>query len=305
MKKALVLFIIVSLFFTINSFSESNEKITLSTTKEGDVQTTQTNKKDNDTPSAPSNNSNVGLPTFEELLESQQHFGIMYNWGLSWGWITRIKKQENRSNFVWNDKLVGAFFEVQSHNLLSLGNFLSFNFTGRVAIHYPYSYTFNKVPQFAKQTILYNIDLFIAPVLTMNIFKIARLDLELGLHVSYQLSDKWHYWNIGPGVKFDLEFPISSSWTAIIGGLFSWDNGNLGTNGRMQPLNYVYEYQGQIGARYSYNFRNPFSYIPYKSPKSKRAQEKLIIKVHPEEKARIKAERKAAREEKKNKESAS
>ncbi len=239
------------------------------------------------------------IPTYQELLDSQRHMGVMFNWGAAWGNVTRIKKQSGRSNFVWNDSLLGLFFEVQSHDMLQPYKYAGINFVGRTAVYYPYRYTFNKHPQSPKQTLLYAFDFFTGPQVNFSIMDAVRVNFAPGVHWSYQLSDKWHYWSLGPGVKIDTELPVSSRWTILMGGMFSWDNANLGTNARMQPLDFAWEYQAQFGARYSYNCRNPFSYIKYKEPKGLRAKEKLIMKVWPSEKARIKAERKARAEQRK------
>lgn len=239
------------------------------------------------------------VPEFQEILDSQRHFGLVYNWGLAMGSVTRIVKQTSRSNFVWNDSLMGAYFELQSHDLMTFNDFMNLNFMGRTAIYYPYHYTFNKHPQEAKTPILYAFDFFTAPVLTFSVFDVVRFNVEPGLHWAYQLSDKWHLWSLGPGIKLDAELPVSSSWNVLLGWMFTWDNGNLGSNKRMQPYDVVYEYQWQLGARYSPNCRNRFSYIKYREPKSQRKKEKLVMKTWPEQKARIKQERKEAREAKK------
>ena len=223
------------------------------------------------------------IPTLQEMVAAQKKFGIMFNEGLAWGNLTRIKKQVGRSNFVWNDTMVGLFFEVQSHDLWEPWDWLSVNFMGRTAVYYPYAYTFNKHPQSPKQTLLYNFDFFTAPVVTFNILDVVRINVAPGIHWCYQLTDKWHYWNLGPGIKADVELPLSSRWTLLIGNLFSWDNGNLGTNARMQPLDYVWEYQVQFGCRYSFHKLNKFSFIPYKTPKSKKVINKMKMEVMSDE----------------------
>lgn len=207
--------------------------------------------------------------TINEKVAEQYHFGVLHNWGASWASITRIQKKDNVSNFVWNDKMIGAFYEVQSHDLLTFSDLIAINFTGRLAVYYPYNYTFRKVPQMPTQVLLYAFDVFTAPVLTLNFHDRVRIDLEFGLHLLYQLNDMWHYFHIGPGAKLDVEFPVSPRWTVLLGGMFSWDNGNYGNNGTQRPFDYTWEYQVQIGARCSMSYLNRNSYITYKPKKPK------------------------------------
>lgn len=196
----------------------------------------------------------------EQKVYGPNKFSIMMNYGIAWAKITRIQTQEKRSNFVWQDDLIGLFYSLQSRNA-------PLNFLAKISAYYPYQYEFNKFPQKSKQVILYAFDLDFGPIWTIPIFKIATLDLCPLLNIRYQLSDKFHHIDLGIGVLAGLEFPISQGFTILLNGEFIYSNGNLGTNNRMQPYNYVWSYNAQLGVRFSKKRApNQFYYI---KPKSK------------------------------------
>ncbi|MDE7291525.1 MAG: hypothetical protein K2N58_05710, partial [Treponemataceae bacterium] len=217
-------------------------------------------------------------PTIEELTANQYHFGILQNWGLSAASVTRIQKKSDMSNFVWNDKMIGIFYEAKSHDFIRLGEHTELNFLARMAIYYPYSYTFRNVKQIANQVILYAFDWFVAPSFSISFCDRIILDSQLGLHIMYQLHDMWEYLNLGVGIKLNVEFPISSRWTVIAGGMFSFENSNFGSNKNMRPFDYVWTYQAQFGVRYSKKYLNRHSYIKYKP---KPLKTKKVRKISP------------------------
>ena len=215
-------------------------------------------------------------PTINELTANQYHFGILQNWGLSAAFVTRIQKKSDMSNFVWNDKMIGVFYEAKSHDFIRLSNNTELNFIARMAIYYPYNYTFRDVKQIPTQVILYAFDWFTAPTFSISFRDRIIFDTQLGLHIMYQLHDMWKYLNLGVGLKLNVEFPISSRWTLIAGGMFSYDNGNFGSNRNMRPFDYVWEYQAQIGARYCKKYLNRRSYIKYRPKPLKTKRVKKI-----------------------------
>ena len=215
-------------------------------------------------------------PTINELTANQYHFGILQNWGLSAAFVTRIQKKSDMSNFVWNDKMIGVFYEAKSHDFIRLSNNTELNFIARMAIYYPYNYTFRDVKQIPTQVILYAFDWFTAPTFSISFRDRIIFDTQLGLHIMYQLHDMWKYLNLGVGLKLNVEFPISSRWTLIAGGMFSYDNGNFGSNRNMRPFDYVWEYQAQLGARYCKKYLNRRSYIKYRPKPLKTKRVKKI-----------------------------
>lgn len=213
--------------------------------------------------------------TISELIDQQgRRFGFLHNWGVAWGSITRIQTQSGRSNFVWNDKLVGAYYELTTNNFLVMGRHINVNVFARHAVFYPYAYTFNKVKQETVQTILYGIDFFTGVKLSLSLWDWVNVSVKPGAHLYYQLHDKWHYFHIGAGLGLEAEMPISSRWSFNVGGMWTWDNANLGTNKKMQPYDFAWQYQAQLGFRYSKKKLNPKSFIPYRPrpPKKKRVR---------------------------------
>ena len=59
----------------------------------------------------PNLNENTGAPA------STDKIFVVYNEGFAASWVTRIIRQETRSNFVWQDTLLGAYFGIQTRNL--------------------------------------------------------------------------------------------------------------------------------------------------------------------------------------------
>lgn len=180
---------------------------------------------------------------------------VIFNEGAAFANVTRIEKQSGRSNFVWQNSMLGAFFEVQSKNMRPLNSLI------RVAAFYPFACKFNKVPQVQKQTILYAFDLFAGPIVETDMWKYVRIKLSTGLHYMYQLSDEYHLHYLGVGFLAGLELPVSAGWTVLVDGIFDLDYPNFGTNRMMQPFDLSWQYHLNAGVRYSKKARNTYSYI--------------------------------------------
>lgn len=212
------------------------------------------------------------------------------NEGVEYAFVTRIQSQSipnkgdtnKRSNFVWQDHLIGAFYELKSKNFYV-------NFLGRVSVFYPFAHTFNGMENTPKQVILYAFDMFTAPYVTFDC-NYLRINLGPGLHAMYQLSDEYHLWYLGAGQQLGLEFPVARHWTILLDGLFTFDNANLGTNRYVQPFDWSYQFHASLGVRYSVRGTNKY---PYAHKPHIRTAEEI-------EEKRVKAEeKKAAREAKK------
>lgn len=78
------------------------------------------------------------------------------------------------------------------------------------------------------------------------------------------MADRWHYVHLGIGGVARLDMPLAKRWTLFFDGIASYDYGNLGTNGEMEPYDYVWQYQLGFGVRYSKKAENKYSYIPSK-----------------------------------------
>lgn len=208
---------------------------------------------------------------------------VMFDEGLSFAQITRISKQEGRSNFVWQDYLIGAHVAVMTENIKP------FDLMLRVSAFYPFYHTFNGMQQYPKQTILYAFDLFSGPVIQANMWNYVRINFSAGLHYMYQLTDEYHLHYLGLGLFVGLELPVAWHWTILLDGTAALDYPNLGTNGIMQPYDYAWQYHINFGVRYSKKGANQYSYIHSKKRVQLMAQREQMLREIYEEEARRKS----------------
>jgi len=172
------------------------------------------------------------------------------NQGTTVSWLTRIIKQSGRSNFVFRDFLPGLYLNVELHNIKYVTPAL------RVAAYYPLTSTFNYVPQKPNTPLHYGADLAAEIRFSPINMKYLRVNIGPALHLFYLNSDRWNYLNGGIAAVAGLELPISSRWTLLADAYASLDNGNLGSNRHMEPFDIVYQYQIDLGFRYSKKKRN-------------------------------------------------
>ncbi|MDR1278975.1 MAG: hypothetical protein LBK02_09495, partial [Treponema sp.] len=177
---------------------------------------------------------------------------IIYHEGLSASWLTRIIKQTGRSNFVFEDFLPGIYLGMTLTNI----NYVTP--TIRLTAYYPLVSTFNKMPQPPKTPLHFGLDFFGGPAFQIDRLKYARFNLSPGLHLFFLNSDRWNYFNLGIAGLAGCELPLTKDWTVLINGMVSLDNGNLGANRRMEPFDMVYQFQLDIGVRYSKKLSNTF-----------------------------------------------
>ena len=172
-------------------------------------------------------NSEVNLNPVTGFPEIEEKPFVIFNEGATYALVTRLEKQENRSNFVY----------------------------------YPFAHEFNDVPQTAKQVILYAADLFAGPMIQTDMWKYVRISASIGLHYMYQLSDEYHLHYLGAGLLAGLELPLASYWTILASGTFTFDYPNFGTNAKVQPFDFSWQYHFDLGVRFSKKAANEFSYI--------------------------------------------
>ena len=208
---------------------------------------------------------------------------VMFDEGLSFAQVTRISKQEGRSNFVWQDYLIGAHVAMMTENIKP------FDLMLRVSAFYPFYHTFNGMQQYPKQTILYAFDLFSGPVIQANMWNYVRINFSAGLHYMYQLTDEYHLHYLGLGLFAGLELPVAWHWTILLDGTAALDYPNLGTNGIMQPYDYAWQYHINFGVRYSKKGANQYSYIHSKKRARLMAQRQQMLREIYEEEARRKS----------------
>lgn len=190
----------------------------------------------------------------ESAESSEPGFALIHNWGLAYNQVTRIQKQVERSNFVWREDLVGAFYSAQTVNL-------PLNFIAKVGVYYPIGTTFNFVPQVSKQILLYGFDFNAGPIWTIPIGHVMNLSVSPVIDFRYQIDDNFHKIDLGAGIIAGLEFPISRFFTIMLNGEFTYDFGNLGTNANIRNYDAVYSYGAQLGFRISKVAPNNFYYF--------------------------------------------
>lgn len=193
---------------------------------------------------------------FPEII--QKPF-VVFNEGVSAGMINRIEKQDTRSNFVRENYLIGAYFEIQTENMKPVNSLI------KLSAYYPFYNTFNGMKQYPKQVILYAFDLFAGPVLQADMWNYIHLKLASGLHYMYQLTDEYHMNYLGLGLSGGIELPVAKRWTILLNGLFTVDYPNLGTNKNIQPFDISWQYHVDLGIRYSKKKTNKYSYIRQKN----------------------------------------
>jgi len=175
---------------------------------------------------------------------------IVLNEGVASSWLTRIVKKTERSNFVFEDFLVGLYCRVDLENIKYVTPI------ARLAVYYPMTQTFNKVPQLPKNPLHYSLDLNIGIKFDILDLEYFRLNLGPALHLFFLNAERWNYLDLGGTVFLGMEVPLTKNWTFLCGGFASLDNGNLGANRRMEPFDIAYQYQIEIGVRYSKKITN-------------------------------------------------
>jgi hypothetical protein len=195
------------------------------------------------------------VPALGLAAEIKPKHYLIFSEGLTASWLTRIVKQTGRSNFVFSDFLPGLFFNMKMANFKLVTPMI------RLSAYYPLQSTFNKIPQPPKLPLHYGADLFVAPDFELGGLKYIRFNLAPGLHFFFLNSERWNYFNLGIVGLVGVELPLSRGWTILINGMASLDNGNLGANRDMEPFDIVYQYQVDIGVRYSKKVPNNYPYI--------------------------------------------
>ena len=186
-------------------------------------------------------------------LDSNLKF--VFDEGVSYCQVSRIELLEDRSNFVRENMMIGAYFSTQTRGLPD------FNFQLDVAAYYPFYQAFNGMKQNPKNVLNYAFDGFFGLCGEYPRLKYVNITGSLGMHYMYQLTDEWHMNYLGLGIALALELPVSKGWTIINRNFFSYDNANLGKNKTIQPFYASYQYHINLGVRYSRAVRNRYSYI--------------------------------------------
>ena len=154
-----------------------------------------------------------------------------------------FQKQNDLSNFVWQNYFVGACLTLQAENIKYINPMF------RIVTYYPFYNTFNGMQQFPKQTILYAFDVFTGPTFKTNIKEYIRFTLTPGIHYMYQLSDEYHLNYLGGGISAGIELPVARHWSILNNGTITLDYANSGTNKDIQNFDISYQYQASDTAK--------------------------------------------------------
>jgi len=192
--------------------------------------------------------------------DNASNYYLLLSEGATCSWLTRIIKQTGRSNFVFEDFLPGLYFRMDLHTPIIVTPML------RVAALYPISSTFNKFPQKPKLPLHFGVDMNLGVNFKILDFSYFRLNAGPAAHLFFLNSERWNYLNLGAAAFVGMELPVSQRWTLICNGFASLDYGNLGDNRNMEPFDIAYQYQIDIGVRYSKKHINTTSLFPGKNP---------------------------------------
>jgi len=185
---------------------------------------------------------------------------LLFSEGAAFSWLTRIIKQTGRSNFVFDDFLPGLYFRMD------LRTKTIFTPMVRIAALYPAISTFNQVPQLPTTPLHFGADMNLGVNFNILEFDYFRLNAGPAAHLLFLNSDRWNYFELGAAVFAGMELPVTQRWTLICNGFASLDNGNLGNNRNMEPFDIAYQYQLDIGVRYSKKLENRTSLFSGNKP---------------------------------------
>lgn len=214
------------------------------------AQTSEINSSDNEI-SSEELNPITGFPTIKD-----KPF-VVFDYGVTTSWVNRVIFQEayERSNFNFQDNLLGAYISMQTKNMQPLNSMI------RVAGYYPLSFTFNNVPQVSKAVLRGAADLFAGILFELDMWNYLRITLSPGLHAYYQYSDRFHYVHLGAAGLANIELPIAKYLTIKIDGIASLDYPNLGSNKNIEIYDICWQYQIDLGFRYSKKSKNKYNYL--------------------------------------------
>ena len=213
---------------------------------------------------------------FDFSLDMLKGGKIIFDEGVSYSQVTRIEKMENRSNFVRENMMIGAYFSAQTIGLPLV------DFELDIGAYYPFYQAFNGMKQNPKNMLNYSLDGFFGVQKTFKQLKYIYINTALGMHYMYQLTDEYHMHYLGIGAELGCEWPITQNWTLINRNFVSYDNANLGSNKNIQPFDAAYHYSIDLGVRYTKRVHNDF---PYFKTKPKAAKEKKAKKAKKNEPA--------------------
>ena len=205
------------------------------------------------------------------------------DYGLELTKVQRVIIKEGRSNFVFNDTLVGAYCTAK------LTGFKFLNPMLKASALMGMGSTFNNM-KFTTSTFNWGADLFAGIDGRINFWDYLYLNIAPGFHLLYQDADRFNYLNLGIAGYLSVELPIAYHWTIAVGGQASYDWGNFGNNSLLETYDHVWQAGVNVGIRYSGKHVNKYNYI---------GDSAELLQLKKDRKNAVKAEKKAKAEAKK------
>lgn len=276
MKKLIYSLALAMLIFPVSAQEESDERISPDSVFEQEHTNISISSTEEGTFSSDVLEEQKKTKKTKKILEPETEFVPFTKFyvdvesGFAYSLLTRLKNMSkyNRSNFVWQNHLIGAYTSIKTHNLPVM------NYYVRFGVYYPLIHTFNGMKQNPKQTILYAFEGFAGPYWTFDQLKYVNFMVSPGIHYFYQLTDEYHLHHIGLGLYTGVELPFSRRWTVLINPGFALDNANLGSNQKYLKYDWSWQYKCSIGVRYSKRSKNFYHYFHTKKDRK--------YNIHPE-----------------------
>ncbi|MCR4741785.1 MAG: hypothetical protein K5866_02785 [Treponema sp.] len=278
MKKISLILLILGLF-TLPLLAQSQE---IKEEAQPDIQKTEEITNNTEESSQNQDKEESEDPTRPLLVFPK--LNLIFDEGITYCQLTRIERQEDRSNFVRENFMAGAYFNLQTVDLSF------FDFTFGVSAYYPFYQAFNGMKQKPKNMFNYAIDTYTGIVITEEFFKMVKIDLSLGMHYMYQLTDEYHMNYLGLGTQAAFILPITKNWSIVERNIITFDNANLGSNKNIQPFDGSFQYHFNLGVSYSKKVLNKYYYIDTSKAEARKAQRKADKKALKEAQKKIQGE---------------
>ena len=205
------------------------------------------------------------------------------DFGLDFVDVTRVVLKNDRSNFIFNDNLLGVSATMK---VVGFKPFIPLlKVTGLMGT----GSTFNDM-KVTTSTFNYGVDLFAGLDYRISCWDYLFINLAPGFHLLYQDTDRFGYLNLGIGTNVSFELPVSYEFTVILGGQASYDWGNFGNNALLETYDYVWQYGATLGVRFSKQHVNKYNYT---------GDSAELIQIKKDRKKALKAELQAKKDAKK------
>lgn len=234
--------------------------------------------------------------TLEETSKKAEipYFYFDIEEGLELAQVTRIVLKDDRSNFVFNDTLVGAYVNVKTTGFKFVNPMI------KASALMGMGEIFNNM-KVSTSTFNWGADFLAGLDYKFSFWDYAYLNFAPAFHLLYQDTDRFNYLNMGIAGYASFEMPLAYHWTIALSGQISYDWGNFGSNALLETYDYVWQKSASIGVRYSGRHVNKYNYIGDSAEllQIKKERVQAFKQAKKDAKATKAAERKAASDAKK------